>query len=50
MPRLNVLKYNFGIVLCGHETWFFTLREENGLKMFKNRVLRMYGFKMEEVI
>jgi hypothetical protein len=28
------------IVVYGCETWFLTLREEHGFKMFENRVLR----------
>jgi hypothetical protein len=37
-------------VLCGCETWSFTLREEHWLRMFKNRVLRkMLGPKRDEV-
>jgi hypothetical protein len=30
----------FPLVLCGCETWFLTLREENRLRVFENRVLR----------
>jgi hypothetical protein len=36
-------------VLCGCETWSFTLREEHRLRMFKNRVLRKMGPKRDEV-
>ena len=28
------------VVLCGCETWLFTLREERRLRVFENRVLR----------
>jgi hypothetical protein len=28
------------VVLCGCETWSLTLREEHGLRVFENRVLR----------
>jgi hypothetical protein len=36
--------------LCECETWFFTPREERGLKVFENRVLkRIFGPKREEV-
>ena len=36
------------VVLYGCETWSLTLREEHGLRVFKNRVLRrIYGPKDE---
>jgi hypothetical protein len=36
--------------LCGRETWFFTLKEENDLKMSENMVLRrILQPKREEV-
>jgi hypothetical protein len=35
-------------VLYGRETWSLTLREENGLRVFENRVLRIFGTKREE--
>jgi len=39
------------LVLCGHDTRSFTLREEHGLRLFKNWLLRkISGFKNEEVI
>jgi hypothetical protein len=28
------------IVLCGHETWSLTLREEHRMRVFENRMLR----------
>jgi hypothetical protein len=38
------------MVLYGCETWFFTLREKHGLRVFENRVLRrMFGPKRVEV-
>jgi hypothetical protein len=37
------------IVLYGCETWFLTLGEEHGLRVFGNRVLRrIFGSKREE--
>jgi hypothetical protein len=37
------------VVLYGCKTWFLTLREEQRLKVFENRVLRMiFGPKREE--
>jgi hypothetical protein len=37
------------VVLYGCETWSLTLREEHGLRVFKNRVLRrIFGPKMDE--
>jgi hypothetical protein len=37
-------------VLHGCETWFVTLRDEQRLRMFENRVLRISGPKKDEVI
>jgi hypothetical protein len=38
------------VVLYGCETWFRTLREENRLRVFENRVLRrIFGPKKDEV-
>jgi hypothetical protein len=38
------------VVLYGCETWSLTLREEHGLRVFENRVLRrIVGPKMDEV-
>jgi hypothetical protein len=37
------------VVLCGCETWSLTLREEQRLRVFENRVLtRIFGCKREE--
>jgi hypothetical protein len=37
-------------VLCGHETWSLTLREEhNRLSVFVNRVLRIFRPERDEV-
>jgi len=33
------------VILYGRETWSLTLREERGLKVFENRVLRERGNK-----
>jgi len=39
------------VVLYGCETWSLTLREERGLRVFENRVLRrIFGPKWNEVI
>jgi hypothetical protein len=35
------------VVLYGCETWSLTLGEEHRLKVFENRVLRIFGFKRE---
>jgi hypothetical protein len=32
-----------------HETWSFTFREEHRLRVFKNRVLRIFGPERDEV-
>jgi hypothetical protein len=38
-------------VLYGCETWFLTLREEYGLRVFENRVLRrIFGPKRDKVM
>jgi len=40
----------FPVVLYGRETWSLTLREERGLRVFENRVLRrIFGPKRGEV-
>jgi hypothetical protein len=36
------------IVLYGCETWSLTLGEEHRLRVFENKVLRIYGPKREE--
>ena len=37
------------VVLYGCETWSLTLREEHRLRVFENRVLRIFGHKTDEV-
>jgi hypothetical protein len=37
------------VVLHGYETFSFTLREEQRLRVFENRVLRIFGLKIDEV-
>jgi len=37
------------VVLYGCETWSLTLREERRLRVFENRVLRLFGPKRDEV-
>jgi hypothetical protein len=37
------------VVLYGCETWSLTLREEHRLRVFENRVLRVFGPKRNEV-
>jgi hypothetical protein len=37
-------------VLYGCETWSLTLREEHRLRVFENKVLRIFGPKGDEVI
>jgi len=37
------------VVSYGCETWSLTLREESRLRVFENRVLRMFGPKRDEV-
>jgi hypothetical protein len=46
----DIQNCNFAVVLCGCETWLFTLREEHRLRVFENRVLRgVFGAKGVEV-
>jgi hypothetical protein len=37
------------MVLYGCETWSLTVREEHKLRVFKNRVLRIFGPKRDRV-
>ena len=37
------------VVLYGYETWSLILREERKLRVFENRVLRLFGYRREEV-
>jgi hypothetical protein len=37
------------VVLYGCKTWSLTLREEHRLRVFENRVLRIFGPKRDEV-
>jgi hypothetical protein len=52
--NLNIKIYRtiiLPVVTYGCETWSLTLREERGLKVFENRVLRrIFGPKRDEVI
>jgi hypothetical protein len=45
---LNTVWTNF--VLYGCETWCLTLREEHRLRVFENRVLRIFGSKRAVVM
>jgi hypothetical protein len=39
------------VIMYGCETWSLTLREEHGLRVFENRVLRgIFGLKRDEMI
>jgi hypothetical protein len=39
-----------GVTLCECETWSLTLREENRLRVFENKVVsRIFGPKRDEV-
>jgi hypothetical protein len=55
LPHIKKLKIKikktvmFPVVLYGCETWSLTLREEHGLRVFENRVLRrLFGPTTEE--
>jgi hypothetical protein len=39
----------FPVALYGCETWSVTVREEHGLRVFENRVLRIFGLKRDKV-
>jgi hypothetical protein len=44
------MNINLPVVLYGCDTWSLTLREERGLRAFKNRVNRkMFGPKRDDV-
>jgi len=50
--NLKIRKYRtiiLPLVLYGRETWSPTLREERRLRVFENRVLRIFGPKRDEV-
>jgi hypothetical protein len=36
------------LLLCGCETWYSTLKEERKLRVFENRVLRIFGHKRQK--
>jgi len=38
------------VVLYGCETWVLTLKEERRLRVFENRVLRIFGPNRDEII
>jgi len=40
----------FPVVLYGCETWLLTLREKCRLRVFENKLLSIFGPKMDEVI
>jgi hypothetical protein len=49
VATILLMKYG-NVVLYGCETWSLTLREENRLRVFENRVLRrIFGPKRDEV-
>jgi hypothetical protein len=37
------------VVPYGFETWSLIFREEHGLRVFENTVLRIFGLKRDEV-
>jgi hypothetical protein len=48
-PKIKIYKtVILLVVLYGCETWSLTLREEHRLRVFENRVLRIFGPKREE--
>jgi hypothetical protein len=49
LKNYNIQNYNLAVVLYGCETWSLTLREGHRLRVFENRVLRMFRPKRDEV-
>ena len=52
IKNLNIKIYRtvvLPVVLYGCETWLLTLREERRLRVFENRVLRVFGPKRDGV-
>ena len=49
VKRLRYTELILPVVFCGCETWSLTLREERRLRMFENRMLRIFGPKRDEV-
>jgi hypothetical protein len=50
VTKMLLLGLCYPFVLCGCETWSFTLKEECGLRVFENWVLRrIFGPKRDEV-
>jgi hypothetical protein len=47
--RVNSCDVMQEVVLYGCETWSLTLREEHRLRVFENRVLKIFGPKRDEV-
>jgi hypothetical protein len=45
----NIQDYNLPVILYGCETWSLTLREEHKLRVFENKMLRIFGPKRDEV-
>jgi hypothetical protein len=46
--NLKIKVYKNCTSASGCETWSLALREEHRLRVFENRVLRIFGTKMEE--
>jgi hypothetical protein len=46
----NIQDYKFVCSSVWGETWSLTLREEHGLRVFENRVLRIFGPRRDEVM
>jgi hypothetical protein len=48
MSKYNLDLVEVPVVLYGCETWSLTLREEHRVRVFENRVLRIFGPKRDE--
>jgi hypothetical protein len=47
--KIRIYKTIIIMILYGCETWSLTLSEEHRLRVFENRVLRIFGPKRDEV-
>ena len=48
--KIKIDRCNFAFLLCGHEAWYPTQRDEHTLRVFENRVLRnIFGPKRDKM-
>jgi hypothetical protein len=46
--KIKIYLITISNILCGHETWSLSSREEHTLKMFENSVEGIFGSEREE--